>query len=99
MNFDENGYARYENGDVAIVDGSKRTSVHWEEDFDRLADKQVHIVAEFEDSESYYYSVVESGYAFDITLLRPANGFELDDDEDISDADISNFFNSYAVGV
>lgn len=99
MNFDENGYARYENGDVAIVDGSKRTGCHWEEDFDRLADKQVHIVAEFEDSEGYYYSVVESGYAFDITLLRPANGFELDDDEDISDADISNFFNSYAVGV
>lgn len=99
MNFDENGYARYKNGDVAIVDGSKRTSDHWEEDFNRLANKQVHIVDEFEDSEGYYYSIVESGFILDITLLRPANGFELYDDEDISDADISNFFNSYAVGV
>lgn len=102
MNFDENGYARYENGDVAIVDGSKRTSGHWEEDFDRLADKQVHIVVEYEDSDGYYYSIVESGYAVDISLLRPVNSFEFDEDEEIGevgDVVASSFFNEYAVGV
>lgn len=102
MNFDENGYARYKNGDVAIVDGSKRTSGHWEEDFDRLADKQVHIVVEYEDSDGYYYSIVESGYAVDISLLRPVNSFEFDEDEEIGevgDVVVSSFFNEYAVGV
>lgn len=102
MNFDENGYARYKNGDVAIVDGSKRTSGHWEEDFDRLADKQVHIVVEYEDSDGYYYSIVESGYAVDISLLRPVNSFEFDEDEEIGevgDVVASSFFNEYAVGV
>ena len=98
MNFDENGYARYKNGDVAIVDGSKRTSGHWEEDFDRLADKQVHIVVEYEDSDGYYYSIVESGYAVDISLLRPVNSFEFDEDEGIGefgDVDTSSFFNRF----
>jgi len=102
MNFDENGYARYKNGDVAIVDGSKRASGHWEEDFDRLADKQVHIVVEYEDSDGYYYSIVESGYAVDISLLRPVNSFEFDEDEEIGevgDVVVSSFFNEYAVGV
>lgn len=102
MNFDENGYARYKNGDVAIVDGSKRTSGHWEEDFDRLADKQVHIVVEYEDSDGYYYSIAESGYAVDISLLRPVNSFEFDEDEEIGevgDVVVSSFFNEYAVGV
>lgn len=102
MIFDENGYARYKKGDVAIVDGSKRTSNHWEEDFDRLADKQVHIVDEFEDSKGYYYQIVESGDVLDITLLRPANSFEFDEDEEIGevgDVVASSFFNEYAVGV
>lgn len=98
MNFDENGYARYKNGDVAILIGSGRSSDHWEEDFDSLADKQVHICAEHEDSEGYYYSIRESGYAVDISLLRPANCFELCDDEEIGDVDVSVFFKSYAVG-
>ena len=102
MNFDENGYARYKGGDAAIVDGSKRTSDRWEKDFDRLADKQVHIVAEYEDSDGYYYSIVESGYTVDISLLRPVNSFEFDEDEEIGevgDVDTSSFFNEYAVGV
>ena len=98
MNFDENGYARYKNGDVAILARPEHYSAHWVEEFDELDGKQVHIRVEHEDSEGYYYSIREARYKVDISLLRPVNSFELYNDEEIGDVDVSDFLKSYAVG-
>lgn len=84
MQFDMNGYARYEIGDYAlIVDGSKsERRKYWFKNLNDYIGAIVKIKEEGNDDEGYYYRTGKIDCSIDISFLRPAPKFELSLEED-----------------
>lgn len=100
MRYDNNGFARYREGDYAIVVRPETDyhSSYWDDKLEAIAGRTVKIIEEESDSDGYYYSVEEHDFVIDIAFLRPAGKFELsEDEEDIAAANMSTLISAFRV--
>ena len=100
MQYDNNGFARYKEGDYAVITRPE-TDYHagwWNEKLESMVGRKVRIIVEDSDSDGYYYEAEDVGFAIDIAFLRPPCAFELsDDEEDITEVNMSAIIGTFRV--